>query len=220
MISKTFSTKTAYLIFKSAIMTTISNAIKEWEAAEVAEDMPPRGSALEAVRLDLFCRSPPIAKMDATLNTLVECEHLALSTNCIDRMIALNGMAKLRILSLGRNNIKKIEHLEGNAGTLEQLWLSYNSIMSLDGVSGLTNLTTLYISNNNIKAWTELDKLADLPNLKDVLFIGNPIYDEFSKEAARIEVLKHLPNITKLDGDMIKPAERELALEPPAEAVA
>jgi len=51
-----------------------------------------------------------------------------------------------------------------------------------------------------------------LPNLKEVLLIGNPIYDEFTKELARVEVLKHLPNLTKLDGDMIKPSEREMAL--------
>lgn len=34
--------------------------------------------------------------------------RLALSTNSIDRMIPLNGMAKLKILSLGRNQIKKV----------------------------------------------------------------------------------------------------------------
>lgn len=41
--------------------------------------------------------------------------------------------------------------------------------------------------------------------------MGNPIYDEFSKEQARIEVLKKLPNVVKIDGDMVKPSERELA---------
>ena len=41
--------------------------------------------------------------------------------------------------------------------------------------------------------------------------IGNPIYDEVPKEQIRIEVLKRLPQITKIDGDLVKPAERELA---------
>lgn len=72
----------------------------------------------------------------------------------------------------------QIEKLDDVAGTLEELWVSYNQISTLDGLSGLTNLTTLYISNNLIKSWAELDKLAALPNLKDVLFVGNPIYDE------------------------------------------
>jgi dynein light chain 1 len=101
--------------------------------------------------------------------------------------------------------------LEPVASTLEELWVSYNQISSLDGLSACTNLTTLYISNNQIKAWNEIDKLASLPNLKDVLFVGNPIYDEHPKDQCRIEVIKRLPNIAKLDGDMVKPSERELA---------
>ena len=92
------------------------------------------------------------------------------------------------------------------------MWISYNQITSLDGLSCCTNLTTLYISNNLIKSWSELDKLAGLANLRDVLFVGNPMYDEFPKELCRIEVLKHLPNLQKIDGDMVKPAEREQAL--------
>jgi len=105
----------------------------------------------------------------------------------------------------------QIENLDSVSSTLEELWISYNQISSLDGISSCTNLTTLYISNNAIKAWTELDKLASLVNLRDVLFIGNPIYDEFPKEQVRIEVLKKLPNLAKIDGDMVKPSERELA---------
>lgn len=137
--------------------------------------------------------------------------RIALSTNSIERMIPLNGMSKLKILSLGRNNIKKIEHLETVSSTLEELWISYNQIQSLDGLSGCTNLSVLYMSNNLIKSWAELDKLTALPNLKDLLLIGNPIYDDIPREQARIEVLKRLPDLVKIDGDMVKPNEREMA---------
>eukprot|EP01036_Dinobryon_divergens_P022268 gene22267-30510_t len=185
-------------------MTTCAQAIKNWEAASGV-------SAEEADHVKLYCQMPPIAKMDNALISLKNCERLALSTNNIDRMISLSGMSKLRILSLGRNLIKKIERLEDVASSLEELWISYNQINSLDGLSACSNLTTLYISNNQIKAWNELDKLAGLPNLRDVLFVGNPIYDEMPKEQARIEVLKRLPQVAKIDGDMVKPTERELA---------
>ena len=47
--------------------------------------------------------------------------------------------------------------------------------------------------------------------MRDVLFFGNPIYDDMPKEQARIEVLKRLPQVAKIDGDMVKPTERELA---------
>lgn len=60
--------------------------------------------------------------------------QLSLSTNQIDRMFPLTGMRKLKILSLGRNLIKKIEKLDDVADTLEELWLSYNQIVSLDGL--------------------------------------------------------------------------------------
>lgn len=137
-------------------------------------------------------------------------------------------MSSLKILSLGRNQIKKvwfksffvchdcnggiqIEKLDDVASTLEELWVSYNQINSLDGVNVLTNLTVLYISNNLIRNWAELDKLAGLPNLRDVLFVGNPIYDDMSREQARIEVLKRIPQVAKIDGDMVKPGERDIA---------
>jgi dynein light chain 1, axonemal len=88
--------------------------------------------------------------------------RLALSTNNIDRISSLAGMNKLKILSLGRNLIKKIEKLEDVASSLEELWISYNQISSLDGLQCCTNLTTLYISNNIIKSWSELDKLVTI----------------------------------------------------------
>ena len=69
------------------------------------------------------------------------------------------------------------------------------------------------MSNNNLKSFAELQKLASLPNLKDVVFLGNPMYEacEGGKEGARIEVLKQLPNLTKIDGSMITPSERDKA---------
>lgn len=194
-------------------MTTTAQALKAWEAEN------PEESLAEAVHVKLYCQMPPITKMDASLGSLVNCERLALSTNSIDRINPLTGMGKLKILSLGRNAIKKIEKLEDVAGTLEELWLSYNAISTLDGLSHLTNLTTLYLSNNLIKSWAELDKLAELKNLKDLLLVGNPIYDEFEKgPQCRIEILKRLPDLSKIDGDMVKPAERELAIQQIAEA--
>lgn len=75
-------------------------------------------------------------------------------------MFPLTGMRRLRILSLGRNMIKKIEKLDDVADTLEELWLSYNQIVSLDGLQGLPHLNTLYLSNNAIRDWNELEKLV------------------------------------------------------------
>ncbi|CAM9722329.1 unnamed protein product [Hapterophycus canaliculatus] len=185
-------------------MTTCSQAIKNWEAKNEA-------SAEEATVVKLYCQMPPIAKLDNSLNTLKNCEQLSLSTNCIDRIIPLAGMKNLKILSLGRNCIKKIEKLDDVAESLEELWISYNQVTALDGLSNLSHLTRLYMSNNSVKSWAELDKLSGLEELTDVLFMGNPIYEGMSKEEARIEVLRHIPQVGKIDGDMVKPTEREAA---------
>merc|ERR1712187_1035233 len=110
----------------------------------------------EATVVKLMCLSPPIEKMDSSLNQLVNVKHLSLSTNCIDKMISLPALKNIEILSLGRNQIKKIAGLEEVGATLRELWLSYNSISTLDGVSCCPKLAVLYLSNNKIKDWAEL----------------------------------------------------------------
>jgi dynein light chain 1 len=60
-------------------------------------------------------------------------------------------MPRLRVLSLARNCLKKLERLEDVAGTLEELWASYNGISSLDGLQACTKLRVLYLSNNLVR---------------------------------------------------------------------
>lgn len=89
----------------------------------------------------------------------ISCRHLSLSSNSIERMVRLE-LPNLKILSLGRNRIKRIDGLQAVAGTLEQLWISYNEIGSLDGLLCCSKLKTLYISHNKIKSWEEVSKLV------------------------------------------------------------
>jgi len=137
--------------------TSCAQAIKNWESKNNGV------KAEDAIEIKLCCQIPPIAKMDPKpLIALKNCEILSLSTNTIDRMVSLSGMTKLRVLSLGRNNIKKLEKLDEVASSLEQLWISYNQISSLDGIASLVNLHTLYMSNNAIKSFGELAYLVRL----------------------------------------------------------
>ena len=57
----------------------------------------------------------------------------------------MSGMDMLEILSLGRNNIKKIEGLDGVADTLKELWISYNNIEKLAGIEKLKALEVLFM---------------------------------------------------------------------------
>lgn len=185
--------------------TSCKEAIQKWQAA--TEQDP-----ATAEKVSLICQMPPLKKMDNKLHDLVACTHLSLSTNCIDRIQPLTGLKNLKILSLGRNNIKAVSKLDDVANTLEQLWISYNSIEKLDGFTNMRALRILYISNNNIKQFDELNKLRDLPSLEEILLVGNPIYEDLTKEERRREVVKRLPKLKKLDAVIVSETEREAAL--------
>ncbi|KAL4458603.1 hypothetical protein ABPG75_013468 [Micractinium tetrahymenae] len=188
--------------------TTCKDALAKWAAsAGVAPE------AAERVELTGIC--PPIEKMDSSLSALKACRHLALSTNNLDKIGNLVGLESLETLSLGRNCLKKLENLEAVAGTLQQLWVSYNQIDRLAGIEKCSKLHVLYASNNRIKDWAELDRLSSLPELEDLLLVGNPLYNEWKDNGAlpqyRVEVLKRVPTLKKLDGQPVDVEEREAA---------
>lgn len=177
--------------------TTCVRAIQMWQEQNkevVAE---------EAEEVKLMCMTPPIEKMDSSLTSLVNVKHLALSSNAIDKMISLPSLRNLEILSLGRNQIKKIAGLEEVGATLKQLWLSYNLINTLDGLHSCLKLEVLFMSNNKLGNWDELDKLTSLPELKNVLFMGNPIYEGQSLKKRKEMVTARLPMLATLDGSML-----------------
>ncbi|WIA21324.1 hypothetical protein OEZ85_000552 [Tetradesmus obliquus] len=190
--------------------TTIKDALKKLEET--------RGvNAAEIEKVELYGQCPPIEKMDATLSTLKACKHLSLSTNNIEKISSLSGMDNLRILSMGRNLLKKIENVEVVADTLEELWLSYNQIEKLGGVERLGQLRVLFLSNNKIRDWSEVERLAALERLEDLLLVGNPLYNDYRDNNAiaeyRVEVLKRLSNLKKLDGVPVDVDERDQALQ-------
>ncbi len=102
-------------------------------------------------------------------------------------------LKNLKILSLARNNIKRITGLDEIGQSLEQLWISYNQIEKLEGLNGCVKLTTLFISNNRIKVWDELTKLANSENFQTILLVENPIYGTNDFEAVAPRVVKRIP---------------------------
>ncbi|XP_016424357.1 dynein light chain 1, axonemal-like [Sinocyclocheilus rhinocerous] len=115
-----------------------------------------------------------------------------------------------RILSLGRNNIKNFNGLEAVGDTLEELWISYNLIEKLKGIHVMKKLKVLYMSNNLVKEWGEFQKLADLPALADIVFVGNPLEEKYSADGNWIEeATKRLPKLKKLDGNPVIKREED-----------
>ncbi|XP_034036706.1 dynein light chain 1, axonemal isoform X1 [Thalassophryne amazonica] len=187
--------------------TLLKDALSKWEVNT-------KEKASEAKVIKLYGQVPPIEKLDASLSKLKNCERLALSTNCIEKITNLDGLKNLKILSLGRNNIKVLNGLETVAETLEELWISYNVIEKLKGIESMKNLKVLYMSNNLVKDWSEFVRLADLPCLVDLVFVGNPLEEKHSADGTWMEEApKRLPNLRKLDGKPIIKREVDEASE-------
>lgn len=105
------------------------------------------------------------------------------------------------------------------AETLEELWLSYNLIEKLKGIHVLKKLRVLYMSNNLVKEWSEFNRLQELTQLEDLLFIGNPICENLGEDVSwRSECIKRLPFLKKLDGEtVVSDMEPPPQLQPTAE---
>ncbi|NXM73662.1 DNAL1 protein, partial [Serilophus lunatus] len=202
--------------------TTIKEALAKWEEKSGQK-------ASEAKEVKLYGQIPPVEKMDGSLSALVNCEKLSLSTNCIDRIANLNNLKNLRILSLGRNNIKNLNGLEAVADTLEELWISYNLIEKLRGIRVMKKLKVLYMSNNLVKDWdvlsmfhnlvavftfvvaAEFVRLAEVPLLEDLVFVGNPLQEKYASDQNSWieEATKRVPKLKKLDGTLVVKEEEE-----------
>ncbi|XP_035182971.1 dynein light chain 1, axonemal isoform X3 [Oxyura jamaicensis] len=167
--------------------TTIKEALAKWEEKNGQK-------ASEAKEVKLYGQIPPVERMDESLSTLVNCEKLSLSTNCIERIANLNSLKNLRILSLGRNNIKNLNGLEAVGDTLEELWISYNFIEKLRGIRVMKKLKVLYMSNNLVKDW------------------GNPLQEKYASDQKNSwieEATKRVPKLKKLDGILVIKQEED-----------
>lgn len=93
----------------------------------------------------------------------------------------------MKIIALGRNSIKGFSGLEPLGDTLQELWISYNLIEKMKGINAMRNLRVLYMSNNLVREWNEFNRLQELPNLQDLVFVGNPLYESLE---VRFEILQ------------------------------
>ena len=53
------------------------------------------------------------------------------------------------------------------------MWISYNQIEKLKGIGVMKKLRVLTMSNNLVREWAEFMRLAEMPNLKELVFVGN-----------------------------------------------
>ncbi|XP_043785543.1 dynein axonemal assembly factor 11-like isoform X2 [Apis laboriosa] len=92
---------------------------------------------------------------------------------------------------------------------VEVLSLSVNHINTLADFQYCLSLQELFVRNNNIEDLNEVCYLQGLPNLRNLWLGENPCAE---KEGYRLSVLRALPNLQKLDDEVVSPEEVQTAL--------
>mmetsp|Transcript_23574 Transcript_23574/g.20475 ORF Transcript_23574/g.20475 Transcript_23574/m.20475 type:complete len:386 (-) Transcript_23574:132-1289(-) len=165
------------------------------------------------------------------LNGLHNLEALDISYNQLKDFggLQFSQLKELRLLRANNNEITKIEYLD-NLIQLKELNVNHNKIRQFDGNSfssmnsikclkiddnGLRNFSNiqklyklhhLFANSNRISDFPDIDRLVDLPYLKELELSSNPVV---RKPGYRSAVLRKLPLLLYLDGKEISQEERE-----------
>ncbi|XP_068808998.1 leucine-rich repeat and guanylate kinase domain-containing protein isoform X2 [Struthio camelus] len=144
--------------------------------------------------------------------------HLSLSHN---RLSAISGLENLpiKILNLSSNHIEKVTGLE-SLKTLQKLDLSSNKITSLKGMERHDLLEVISLEDNQIAELGELEYIEDLPLLRVLNLLKNPVQEQTDYWLLVIFMLLQL---TELDCKKISVEEKVAAVnkyDPPPEVVA
>jgi dynein light chain 1 len=178
---------------KKAPSISANQAIAEWTKAHPDQRLE------EVEDISLQFQAPPIKVMTERLAQLANCKKLSISTNNIEEIGFLPP--RIEILAIGRNMLKRLDKIDRAAATLQQLWMSYNNVKAFGPLVACKRLRVLYAAYNNIDKLSEIDRLGQLPNLEDVVLIGNPIQIDLTKKGTyKTEMVKRLKKLQVLDG--------------------
>ncbi|XP_043319683.1 leucine-rich repeat and guanylate kinase domain-containing protein isoform X1 [Cervus canadensis] len=144
--------------------------------------------------------------------------YLSLANNRITTINGL-GMLPIKILCLSNNQIEKITGLD-DLRVLQILDLSQNQISSLQGLEGHDFLEVINLEDNKIAELDEIEYIENLPLLRVLNLLRNPIREKPDYWSFVIFMLLRL---TELDQKKIKVDEKISAVNkynPPPEVVA
>lgn len=114
--------------------------------------------------------------IDLSIRLAPNLRTLILDQNQIKKIENLSGLPYLQTLSLCDNQISQCVNLHLElGGNLMHLNLSQNNLRSLEGFRKLFTLVKLDVSCNAIESIDEVDHVANLPCLEELILTGNPI---------------------------------------------
>jgi hypothetical protein len=132
---------------------------------------------------------------------------LSLSNNALQSMQSLHSMVNLVELNLNFNAISSLAELA--CPSLRRLFLSSNRMTSLAGISSFPKLVTLCLYRNQLADLAAaLSALRQLLKLRELDLDGNPC----SSEAAyKHQILRSLPKLEQLDGEVLTSLDTDLS---------
>ncbi|XP_048467508.1 leucine-rich repeat-containing protein 43 [Rhincodon typus] len=153
-----------------------------------------------------------ICEVDKQMLKFQNLEELILSVNKITSLNSANLPRKLKILELCSNEISSLQQLSSNPPPmLQYLGLSYNKLSLPSDHRYLSdifwpNLISLDLSFNDFVNLRDIvTSLSFLPNLKNFIFLGNPLALYPYYRGFTIDILQ---NLVSLDDVLISPHER------------
>lgn len=148
-----------------------------------------------------------------------------LTNNDVTELWGICDQGRIETVLLANNNISSLgpDSLDGTGsdGTNEPECNEQQKNTTNTTTTGNTTNTTktgkkfsslksLLLINNNVSAFTELVKLQRFHNLQSLYMIGNPISEKHHYRAFLVWIL---PQLRILDGEKVKPRDREAATE-------
>lgn len=166
------------------------------------------GATLRSLTLS---RQPHLQRLEF-LDVLPNLTELFITRCDVTKIENLDRCPRLRRLWLSENRIDCIENLE-NLSDLREFCAQGNNIRELGGLEGNMYLRILDLSRNKISRLKELERLASLPELRELhlqsqLFGACPIVYQENYRSYTVCVLKGL---FVLDGDRVEDRDRARA---------
>ncbi|RMC10554.1 hypothetical protein DUI87_13359 [Hirundo rustica rustica] len=152
---------------------------------------------------------------------LEKCHSLTQLSLSHNRLTAIRGLENLpiRILNLSFNQIEKVNGLK-SVKALRKVDLSSNKINSLQGLEEHNLLEVINLEDNQVAELSELKWIEDLPLLRVLNLLKNPLQEQ---EGYWLSAIFMLLQVTELDLKKVSVEEKVAAVnkeDPPPEVVA
>ncbi len=123
----------------------------------------------------LQCHNTNLEAIDQSVGLLSMVEDLNLSHNRLTMIENLERCSTLTSLNLAFNRLQSLPNVNRVLGNVTTLILRNNIIFTTSGLERLYALETLDLSHNLLGSLKEVEALASLPCLTNLLLGGNPI---------------------------------------------